>query len=127
MKQFLSGLYALALSAGVLYLAWLVQPMLMGGTWKACAIIFVASIVALMLRGILKYLVAPVFAICKGEFAGAAYTIFTLATLVGLAIPWLHGITGWNAWTWVSAFLYASLIYTVMSVFALTIRPLNNK
>ena len=124
MKQFLSGLYALALSAGTLYLAWLVQPMLMGGDWKACAIIFAASVVALMLQGILAWLVLPVFAICKGEFAGAAYTIFTLATLVGLAVPWLHGITGWNAWTWVSAFLYMSLIYNVMSVFTSTIRPL---
>lgn len=98
--------------------------MLMGGDWKACAIIFAASVVALMLQRILAWLILPVFAICKGEFAGAAYTIFTLATLVGLAVPWLHGITGWNAWTWVSAFLYMSLIYTVMSVFTSTIRPL---
>lgn len=127
MKQFLSGLYALALSAGFLYLAWVMQPILMGNTWKACAIIFAASVVALFVRLFLGYLVFPVFAICKGKFAGAAYTIFTLATLVGIAIPWFHGISGWNAWTWISAFLYSSLIYTVMSAFTSTIRPLNAK
>lgn len=127
MKQILSGIYAIVLSAGFLYLAWIMQPILMGNTWKDCAIIFAASVVALMLRPILKYLIFPVFAICKGEFAGAAYTIFTLATLVGIAIPWFHGISGWNAWTWVSAFLYSSVIYTVMSVFTSTIRPINAK
>lgn len=127
MKQFLSALYALILSAGVLYLAWLMQPILMGDTWKACAIILAANVVLLLLSPILKFLIVPVFSICKGEFASAAYVIFTIATLAGIAIPWFHGISGWNAWTWVSAFLYSALIFTVMSTFTTAIKPLDAK
>lgn len=123
MKQIIIGLYAMALSLVVLYLLWILQPMIIAHPKISAVVLFliVPTSLAMMVRTLLGVTVLlPLGALIhKWNISPvAAYYIFILALLVGLVIPWINGIGGWGFWEWAASILYTVFIFETFFGFA---------
>jgi len=113
MRQVITGLYALALTIGMLYLLWILQPTIVAHPMASAIIMFLLfSVIMMGATVILIPLLTPIILLCnkKNIAPVAAYWIFILGLLVSLVIPWWNGVSGFGFWEWAASIMYTILV-----------------
>lgn len=111
--KFLSVLYALFISVLILACLWLVSPYVIASPKLSLAILVTLLIAPICagLRSMLElWLIMPIgkMLINERQVPALLLGVFIVSMIAAVAIPWLHGISGWNVWTWLTSLAFAA-------------------
>lgn len=108
MKRLLLAIYAITVSAVIITLLYFVGPYVTEYP-KVSTIILALALLTSVGTGVRSMIemgiLWPMAKIANGvdKSFWACPFIFVVATLIAVSLPWLKGVSGFNAWCWISS------------------------
>ena len=131
MKKFLLAIYAVVISAVIVALMYAIKPYVVEYPKAAMIILllllfssFGAGARSMIEMGILWPMAKIANGIGKSFFT--CPFIFLAAMLVATALPWLNGVSGFNAWRWISSIAFTLFNFETFYAFVGATRRMYN-
>lgn len=131
MKSIILAIYAISVSAVILALLYFASPYVVEYPKTTIVILALAMVtsVGTGARSMLEMgILWPMAKVANGigKFFWACPFIFLVAMLMAVALPWLNGVSEFNAWRWVSSIAYTLFNFETFFAFVGATRRMYN-
>lgn len=131
MKSIILAIYAISVSAVILALLYFASPYVVEYPKASIVILALAMItsVGAGARSMLEMgILWPMTKVANGigKFFGACPFIFLAAMFMAVALPWLNGVSDFNAWRWVSSIAFTLFNFETFYAFVGATRRMYN-
>lgn len=123
MRRIILAIYAIIVSAAIIALLYVARPYVVEYPKEAIIIlefVMLSSIGARIRTMLEAVFLLPVVKIVNGDIKLYAICsfIFFMAILAAVALPWLNGVSGFDAWCWISSIVFTMFNFETLYAFA---------
>lgn len=122
MKSIILTIYAICVSATIIAFLYFVSPYVTEHPRVMTIILALAMLTSIGAgtRSLIEMgIILPMAKIANGnaKYFVACPFIFLAALLVAIVLPWLNGVSGFNAWRWISSIAFTMFNFETFYVF----------